>query len=79
MFDLGLYCLLRPCLNSILFSLFSIATPSPGEERAGLYAIHVFVCFARDGLCLFPLPLGVRDCLRLVIVALPGFFRFTFI
>ena len=33
-----------------------------------------FVCFARVGLCLFPLPLGVRDWLRLVIVALSGVF-----
>ena len=30
------------------------------------------------GLCLFPLPLGVRDWLRLVIVALPGLFFLPF-
>ena len=51
---------------------------SLGEERVGLCAFRTFVCFALVGLCLFPLPLRVRDWLRLVIVALPGRLFFTF-
>ena len=34
--------------------------------------VYLFVYFARVGFCPFSLPLGVRDWLRLVIVALPG-------
>ena len=37
-----------------------------------------FVCFALVGLCLFSLPLGVRDWLRLVTVVLPGLFVLSF-
>ena len=62
----------------VVSSPFSIAITSPGEERAGLCAFRAFVCFAGDSLCLFPLPLGVRDWLRVVIVALPGHFFCTF-
>ena len=43
-------------------------------ERAGLCAFGMFVCFVRVGFCHFPLPYGVRDWLRLVIVAVPGIF-----
>ena len=31
------------------------------EERTGPCAFRAFVCFARIGLCVFPLPLVVRD------------------
>ena len=47
---------------------------SLGEERAVLFVSRAFVYFARVNLCPFSLPLGVRDWLRLVIVALPGLF-----
>ena len=53
----------------VFFSPFNIAIISLGEERAGLYVLCV--CFTSVGLCLFPLSLGVRDWLQLVIVALP--------
>ena len=41
-------------------------------ERANLSAFITFVRFALVWFCLFPLPLGVLDGLRLVIVALSG-------
>ena len=73
-----LYCL---ALHFALVFLrrFSIATTSLGEERVGLCAFRAFVCFAHDGLCLFSPSLGVRDWLRLVIVALPEVFFLPFV
>ena len=62
----------------VLFSHFSIAFTSIGEEKVGLCSFLAFVCFARDSLCLFPLTLGVRDWLRLLIMALPGLFFLPF-
>ena len=62
----------------MFFTPFSIAIILLGEERASLCAFRAFVCFARDGLCLFPLPLGVRDWLRLATVALPGLLVLSF-
>ena len=56
-----------------IFSPFSIAITSLGEERANLGAFRTFVQFALVWLCLFPLPLGVWDRLRLVIVAFTFF------
>ena len=59
----------------VIFSLLSIAvTTSYREERAGLSVFCAFVCFSRFGLCLFILPLGVRDWLPFVIVTRPGLF-----
>ena len=58
----------------VFFSPFSIVITSLGEKRAGLCAFHSISCLARDALCLFPLPVGVRDWLRLVIVAHTGLF-----
>ena len=55
----------------VFFSPFSIAITSLGEGRANLSAIRTFVQFALVWFGLFPLPLGVREGLRLVIVALP--------
>ena len=49
---------------------------SPGEEKANLGAFGAFVRFALVCFCLFPPPLRVWDGLRLVIVALPGFFSY---
>ena len=57
---------------------FSIAITSLGEERANLSAFHTFVRFALVWFCLFPLPLGVSEELRFVIVALPGLLSYLF-
>ena len=58
---------------SCVFSPFSIAITSLGEERDNL------VLFVRlFDLRLFPLPLGVWEGLRFVIVALPGLFSYLF-
>ena len=43
---------------------------------ANLSAFRTFVRFALVWFCLFPLPLGVWEGLRFVIVALPGFFSY---
>ena len=62
----------------VFFSPFSIAVTSLGEVRANLSAFRTFVRFALVWFCLFPLPLGVWEGLRLVIVALPGLFSYLF-
>ena len=60
------------CYFALAFSSsLSIAITSLGEERANLSAFRTFVRFAHVWFCLFPLPLGVWEGLRLVIVALP--------
>ena len=58
----------------VFFSPFSIVITSLGEERANHSAFRTFVRFALVWFCLFRLPLGVLEGLRLVIVALPGLF-----
>ena len=69
-----------PCVNLFLcfFSPFSIAITSLGEERANLSAFRTFVRFVLVCICRFPLPLGVSEGLRFVIVALPGIFSYLF-
>ena len=62
----------------VFFSPFSIAITSLGEERANLSAFRTFVRFVLVWICRFPLPLGVWDGLRFVIVALPGLFFYFF-
>ena len=62
----------------LFFSPFSIAITSLGEERANLSAFRTFVRFALVWFCLFPLPLGVWEGLRFVIVAFPGLFSYLF-
>ena len=62
----------------MFFSPFSIAITSLGEERSNLGAFRTFVRFALVWFCLFPLPLGVWEGLRLMIVALPGLFSYLF-
>ena len=62
----------------VFFSPLSIAITWLGEERANLSAFRTFVRFALVWFCLFPLPLGVWEGLRFVIVALPGFFSYLF-
>ena len=68
------------CYFVLLFlSPLSIAITSLGKGRANLSAFRMFVQFALVWFCLFPLPLRVWDGLRLVIVALPGFFSYFFV
>ena len=62
----------------VFFSPFSIAITSLGEERANLGAFRAFVWFVLVWICQFPLPLGVWDGLRFMIVALPGLFSYLF-
>ena len=68
----------RVSFYSCVFSPFSIAITSLGEERANLGAFRTFVRFVLVWICLFPLPLGVWEGLRFVIVALPGLFSYLF-
>ena len=62
----------------VFFSPFSIATTSVVEKRANLSTFRTFVRFVLVWICRFPLPLGVWEKLRFVIVALPGFFSYLF-
>ena len=62
----------------MFFSPLSIAVTSLGEERANLSAFRTFVRFVLVWICRFPLPLGVWEGLRFVIVALPGLFSYLF-
>ena len=62
----------------VFFSPFSIAITSLGEEGAYLSAFPTFVRFVLVWICRFPLPLGVWEGLRFVIVALPGLFSYLF-
>ena len=63
----------------VFFSPFSIEITSLGEERANLSAFCTFVRFVLVWICWFPLPLGVWEGLRFVIVALPGLFSYLFL
>ena len=65
-------------VQSVFFSHFSIAITSLEEERANLSAFRTFVRFALVWFCLLPLPLGVWEGLRFVVVALPGHVSLTF-
>ena len=60
----------------MFFRPFSIAITSLGEERANL--VSAFRMFVRFAFIWFPLPLGVSEGLRFVIVALPGRFSYLF-
>ena len=62
----------------VFFSPFSIAITSFGEERANLSAFRAFVRSVLVWTCRFPLPLGVWEGLRFVIVAFPGLFSYLF-
>ena len=63
----------------VFFSPFSIAITSFGEERANLSAFRAFVRFVLVWFCRFPLPFGVWEGLRFVIVALSGLFSYLFL
>ena len=54
------------------------AITSLGEESANLSAFRTFVRFVLVWICRFPLPLGVWQGMRFVIVALPGLFSYLF-
>ena len=58
----------------VFISPFSIAITSLGEDRANLSAFRTFVRFVLVEIYRFPLPLGVWEGLRFVIVALHGLF-----
>ena len=60
----------------MFFSLPSIAVTLLGEEKANLSAFRTFVRFVLVWFCRFPLPHGVWEGLRFVIVALPGLFSY---
>ena len=60
----------------VFFSPLSIVNTLLGEERANLSALRTFVRFVLVWICRFPLPLGVWEGLRFVIVAFPGLFSY---
>ena len=62
----------------VFFSPFSISITSFGEERANLSAFRTSVRLAPAWFSLCPLPLGVLDGLRFVIVELAGLFSYLF-
>ena len=62
----------------VVFNPFNIAITSLGEVRAYLSAFRTFVRLVLVSICRFPLPLGVWEGLRFVIVALPGLFSYPF-
>ena len=68
----------RVSFCSCVFSPFSIAITSLGEERANLSVFRTFVRFVLVWICRFPLPLGVWEGLRFVVVAPPGLFFYLF-
>ena len=63
----------------VFFSTFGVAVASLEEEEADLGAFRAFVRFVLVLICRFPLPLGVWEGLRFVIVALPGLFSYLFL
>ena len=65
----------------ILFLCFSVllALQLPGLGRAILSAFRTFFRFVHVWICRFPLPLGVWERLRFVIVAFPGLFSYPFL
>ena len=62
----------------VFFGPFGVAISSLGEGRAGLDVFRALVRFVLVWICRFPLPLGVWEGLRDVIVALPGLFSYLF-
>ena len=62
----------------VFFSPFSIAITLLWEERANLVLFVRLFDFRLFDFCLFFLPLGVWEGLRLVIVALRGLFSYLF-
>ena len=63
----------------VFISHFYLQTYLQGGGSAGLGAFRAFVRFVLVWVCRFPLPLGVWEWLRFVIVALPGLFSYLFL
>ena len=63
----------------VFFSPVSIAITSLGEEKANRSAFRMFDRFVLVWICRFPLPLGVWEGLRFVIVAFRGLFTYLFL
>ena len=59
-------------------SLGNVEEGGGGGGGAGVGAFHAFVRFLLVWICRFPLPLGVWEGLRFVIVALPGLYSYLF-
>ena len=65
------------CHFVLVFSvLLALRLPRLGKKRANLSAFRTVVRFVLVLICRFPLPLGVWEGLRFVIVALPGLFSY---
>ena len=68
-----------PCvILFFVYSPFSIAITSLGEERANLSAFRTFVRFVLVWFCRFSPPLDVWEEPQFVIVALPELFSYLF-
>ena len=63
----------------VFFSPFSSGITSLGEERANLGAFRTFVRFVHVLFCPIPVPLGVWEGMRFVIVILPGLCSYRFL
>ena len=66
----------------VFFLCLFLALRLPRFGKRELRNLSVFLTFVRFALvwfCLFPLPLGVWEGLRLVVVALPGLFSYLFV
>ena len=72
-------CLTLCHFDLVFFIPFSIAITLLGEEGANLSAFCTFVRFVLIWICRFPLPPGVWEGLRFVIMALPGLFSYLFL
>ena len=72
-------CLILCHFVLVFFSPLSIAITWLVGERSNLSAFRTFVRFVLVWICRFPLPLGVWEGLRFVIVALPGLFSYLYI
>ena len=62
----------------VVLSPFSFVITTLGEEGANLSAFRTFVRVVLVWICRFPLPLGVWEVLRFVIMALPRRFSYIF-
>ena len=72
-------CLILCYFVLVFYSPFSIAITSLGEERANLSVFRMFVRLVLVWFCRFPLPLGIWEGLRFVIVVFPGLFHYPFL
>ena len=74
----GLSCVVLCCFVLCFSVILAMRLPRLGEKRANLSAFRTFVQFVLVLFCRFPIPLGVWEGLRFVIVALPGLFSYFF-